>query len=235
MRDERIGPRDEGERDRRGGGTSVRIWSRLEQSGRRGLAAVAVTLVAVSTSAVWPMAIARAEPAREAPTDGLRVPRASTAPEDKKRGGVSEEPDLGSLLELPSGFGAVESEPTVAGSGEAEWRRRFRTGRASLTDARTRLAATKRELDSLAGEGGGQWNVAPSIGAAAGGAGAQGRDTPLSFKLRQQLKRDREAVEQAEKELRRLHIEAELAGVPRSWRGQDDPPVSTEPGEIPLR
>ena len=152
-----------------------------------------------------------------------------------KRGGASEEPDLGSLLELPSGFGAVESEPTVAGSGEAEWRRRFRTSRASVNEARRQLAATKGELDSLAGEGGGsQWNVAPAIGGALGGGGAQGRDTPLSFKLRQQLKRDREAVDQAEKDLRRLQIEADLAGVPRSWRGQDDLPDSAAPREISL-
>jgi hypothetical protein len=191
-------------------------------------------MVGISTSAVWPITIARAEPAREASTDALRVPRSSPGPEDK-RGGASGEPDLGSLLELPSGFGAIESEPTVAGSGEAEWRRRFRTGRERLNEARTTLATTKRELDALADEGGSQWNVAPAIGGAlGGGAGAQGRDTPLSFKLRQQLKRDREAVEQAEKELRRLQIEADLAGVPSSWRGQGDPAVSAEPREISL-
>ena len=103
-----------------------------------------------------------------------------------------------------------------------------------MNEARTKLAATKRELDSVAVDGGSQWNVAPAIGAAGGGQGAQGRDTPLSFKLRQQLKRNREAVEQAEKALRRLQIEADLAGVPRSWRGQDDPPVSSGPREIPL-
>lgn len=213
----------------------MRVWSVLEQSGRRGLAAVAIA-VAASTSAIWPITIARAEPAREAPTDALRVPRSGTVPDDKarRRGGASEEPDLDSLLELPSGFGAVESGPTVAGSGEAEWRRRFRTGRERLNEARTKLATTKRELDSLASEGGSQWNVAPAIGAAVGGPGAQGRDTPLSFKLRQQLKQDREAVEEAEKELRRLQIEADLAGVPRSWRGQGDPAVSAEPREISL-
>jgi len=128
----------------------------------------------------------------------------------------------------------VESEPTVAGSGEAEWRRRFRRGRETLNEARTQLVATKRELDSLAGEGGSQWNVAPAIGGGAGGGGPQGRETPLSFKLRQQLKRNREAVEEAEKEMRRLQIEADLAGVPKSWRGQEDPSISTGPREISL-
>jgi len=216
----------------------VRLWSGLGRSDRVRLFAAAWMAMGIAAiGAVWSISSARAEtPA--APAETLRVPRASPGPErpkpDQTGNEAVEEPGLDALLELPQGFGTVESEPAVAGSGEAEWRRRFRAGRDRLKEARTKLAATKRELDALAVEDGGQWNVGPAIGAALGGEGAQGRDTPLSFKLRQQLKQDREAVEQAEKELRRLQIEADLAGVPRSWRGREQPSVSSEPREISL-
>ena len=54
-----------------------------------------------------------------------------------------------------------------------------------------------------------------------GGSGGGPSASPLSFKLRQKLKEDRESLEEAERALRELRIEADLAGVPLDWRGDD--------------
>jgi len=102
----------------------------------------------------------------------------------------------------------------VAGASEDEWRRRFSRAEKAIVDAQAELAETRRELDGLAESGGSsQWSVAPP-----GAAGADQSTSPLSFKLRQELQRNREALDAAEKALRELKIEADLAGVPADWR-----------------
>jgi hypothetical protein len=70
-------------------------------------------------------------------------------------------------------------------------------------------------LDGVAGQGGSsQWSVAPP-----GTTGPSNTSTsPLSFRLRQQLRGDRDSIESAEKAMRELRIEADLAGVPENWR-----------------
>jgi hypothetical protein len=85
-----------------------------------------------------------------------------------------------------------------------------------LSAARDALEATKLELDGIALQGSGtQWSIAPP-----GGGAAAPTSSPLSFKLRQELKQNRLELEDADKALRKLQIEADLAGVPRSWRGE---------------
>ncbi len=131
-----------------------------------------------------------------------------------------EEPRLDDLLQLPSGYGRASR--SVAGAGEAEWRRRFRESQDAVLSARSSLEETKRELDSLALEGGSsQWQVAPPGAAGADGGGAASSNSPLSFRLRQELKRQREQLDEANKALRELRIEADLAGVPQGWRGDE--------------
>lgn len=123
------------------------------------------------------------------------------------------EPGLDDLLRLPSDFETKEAAPPVAGVSEDEWKGRFTRAEKAIGDARDSLAATRRELDGLAETGGAsQWSVAPP------GAQGQQSTSPLSFKLRQQLVRNREALDAAEKALRDLRIEADLAGVPSDWR-----------------
>ena len=134
-------------------------------------------------------------------------------------------PGLDDLLKLPSGFETREAAPPVAGASEEEWRRRFVRAEKAIVEARETLTETRRELDGLAGTGGSsQWSVAPP------GASGQGAEStsPLSFKLRQELVRNREALDQAEKALRELRIEADLAGVPPEWRV-----VAADPGATP--
>jgi hypothetical protein len=137
-------------------------------------------------------------------------------------------PGLDALLKLPSGYNNQPLPQSVAGASEKEWRRRFRVTRSALDEARETLEATKRELDGVAFESGGsQWSVAPPGG---GGGGAPSQSTsPLSFKLRQALKASRIELEAAERSLRELEIEANLAGVPVAWRGTSAEAGSTPP------
>jgi len=122
-----------------------------------------------------------------------------------------------SLFQLPDGF--ITTAPrSVAGASESEWRRRFKDADSGLSEARASLESTKRELDGVAvGGSSSQWSVAPPGGGNSGAGPAS--TSPLSFRLRQQLREDRERIETTEKAVRELRIEADLAGVPESWRG----------------
>lgn len=132
---------------------------------------------------------------------------------------------LDDLLKLPSGFMTREAERPVAGASEDEWRRRFSRAEQAIGDAREALAETRRELDGLSGTGGAsQWSVAPP-----GASGQDNSTSPLSFKLRQDLVRNREALEAAERALRELKIEADLAGVPAAWRVVASSPNPPQP------
>jgi hypothetical protein len=169
----------------------------------------------ISALLLAPAAAQEGDPVSESPPADepeLRIERRS--PKGRPAG---EGPGLDALLQLPSGF-KTDQPDAVAGAGELEWRRRFRKAEDALAEARTSLAATKRELDEAAGGGGSsQWSIAPP-GAGTGGGETSAANSPLSFKLRQQLRDDRERIEKAEKDLRELRIEADLAGVPQSWR-----------------
>lgn len=138
-------------------------------------------------------------------------------------GAQSGDPGLDALLQLPDRYRDLGTGArSVAGASEDEWRRRFGRAKTELLESRAGLEQTKRELDSMA-EGGGasQWSVAPP-----GGSGSGGPSTsPLSFKLRQELKRNRERLEEADRRLRELEIQADLAGVPPDWRGEPVPPA----------
>lgn len=149
------------------------------------------------------------------------------APDDEaleippRRAAAEGAPSLDALLQLPSGF-VADSARSVGGVGEAEWRRRFDKAIDELRKAQASLESTQRQLDDVAGTGGSsQWAVAPPGASNSGGASTG----PLSFKLRQELARNRERLDEAEKALRELRIEADLAGVPAAWRGDADVPM----------
>lgn len=116
---------------------------------------------------------------------------------------------LDRLLDLPESLDyGVERR---AGATPGEWRERFREAERSLSDARAELAASEAELATL-GEDSEGWALAPP------GAGAKNQDAPLSYQLRMQIRRQRDEVERAERRLRELQIEANLANVPPDWR-----------------
>lgn len=130
--------------------------------------------------------------------------------EDAQAGeGGSETPvRLERLLELPSSI-----DYTVERRGSAtrgEWRERFRETRASLDHARTALEKAQRELEGMA-EDSEAWQLAPP-------GATEATNAPLSYRLRQEIRRQRAEVRRAEQRLRELEVEAELAGVPPDWR-----------------
>jgi len=140
------------------------------------------------------------------------------APGDGAKG-----PGLDALLHVPSDYLAPRGR-TIGGVGEPEWRRRFAQVHKQLRGAQSALDEIKASLDE-ASEGGGssQWAVAPP-GVSNAGAGGP-TNSPLSFRLRQELLRKREDLEAAERSLRDLRIEADLVGVPVDWRGDRDVPL----------
>jgi len=154
----------------------------------------------------------------------LNVPGHATS----RTGAGGGEPGLDDLLRLPSDFNPRQSTARpVAGASEDEWKQRFARAEKAIGEAKETLAATRRELDGVAETGGSsQWSVAPP--GASGGGGPT--TSPLSFKLRQELQRNREALDEAEKALRELRIEADLAGVPPEWRVvASTPPPAPDP------
>jgi hypothetical protein len=185
-------------------------------------------LVLAWTLTVGAVADAQAPPGQDAPVaddpvEVLDVPGRSATP---RTGRGSSGPGLDDLLRLPSDFTANKaSERPVAGASEDEWRRRFSGAEKAIGEARETLIKTKRELDGMAESGGAnQWSVAPP------GASGQQTTSPLSFKLRQELARNRATLEEAEKALRELRIEADLAGVPAAWRVvASNPPAPPTP------
>lgn len=115
---------------------------------------------------------------------------------------------LDDLLALPSGYEAVVERH--AGASEAEWRARFAQARQKLEDAKGLLAKAEAELDRVS-ETSSSWQVA-----APGSSDPQ--TSPLSLRLRSEVRAHRRAIDIAQRELRDLDVQADLASVPQEWR-----------------
>ena len=83
-----------------------------------------------------------------------------------------------------------------------------------------KLAGAQAELEKLAA-GSESWQVA-----APGGATAGSDTGPLSFSLRQEIRRSREELDQKQQVLSELRIEANLAGVSPEWIGEGEAPAA---------
>jgi hypothetical protein len=144
--------------------------------------------------------------------------RGEDAPQPKPTSEAAAEPaaprapvDLDRLLRLPDSI-QYDMEKK-GGLGRGEWRARFREARQDLEGARAALARSQAELEKVADGGqGGAWNFTPP------GVNADTSDAPLDYRLRMEIKKQREEVEGAEKRLLDLEVEADLAGVPEDWR-----------------
>jgi hypothetical protein len=127
-------------------------------------------------------------------------------------------PGLDQLLKLP---GDLEFDvERRGGRTRSEWIARFDEARSSLESARQALAEAQERLSRVAGRKD-NWNMAPPglpVEAAEGGG-----DT---HRLREDVRLRRAEIERAEARLRELDIEASLAGLPPSWRGQGTDPSS---------
>lgn len=117
--------------------------------------------------------------------------------------------DLGRLLRLPDSY--RQSSGNRRGVKRAEWENRFEIVRLDLSSSVQALAKAQSDLAEAA-DGSSAWAVA------APGATPNPENTPLSYKLRQEIRRQRELIERSERKLRSLEIEADLADVPQQWR-----------------
>lgn len=123
--------------------------------------------------------------------------------------------ELDRLLKLPDAR-SLEAPVRRGGATRREWQARFQTALDELEQARSALASAQHELEELAGQSE-QWQ----IGAPGADPGAAA-NSPLSYRLRQEIRRQREEVERSERRLRELEVEARLAGVPEEWQKVDD-------------
>jgi hypothetical protein len=125
------------------------------------------------------------------------------------------------LFRLPSDSHARPSEG--AALDRKRWEERFAEVRGDLDGARAQLAKAQSDLESIA-------HKTDSWQMAAPGAQPTAENSPVSYKLRQDIRRYREEVDHAERRLRDLEVEASLAGVPADWR---QPPTHVDAAPAP--
>lgn len=119
--------------------------------------------------------------------------------------------ELDRLLKLPSA--PVKVSPERAGSAsKSEWRSRFTSARLERDAAQTALDTAMEKVGEAAGDTE-SWQIAPP-----GSAAQATSDAPLNYQLRQEIRRQRDELTRAERHLQELTVEADLAGVPASWR-----------------
>jgi hypothetical protein len=120
-----------------------------------------------------------------------------------------------------------DSAPAPAQGGAAldrkRWEERFAAVRGELDGARASLAKAQTDLEALA-------HKTDSWQMAAPGAQPTSENSPVSYKLRQDIRQHREEVGRAERRLRELEVEASLAGVPPEWQ---KPAVHTDAAPAP--
>ena len=116
---------------------------------------------------------------------------------------------LDRLLTLPSALPLESSEH--GGLNRAEWSSRFAEAEAGVEAARVGLDESLGRLSEMVGKSG-NWKVA------APGVQVDPNDnSPVNYGLKQEIRRKREDVVRAERKVRDLIVEANLAGVPENW------------------
>jgi len=132
---------------------------------------------------------------------------------------------LDRLFKIPSSVAAPALEPRRGGKTRAEWQARFQQAQADLDKARTALEDSRKQMEAIAPDNG--WSMsAPGLP-----VDPQPSEKSVDFKLRQQIRRQREDVEHAERRQQELAIEANLAEVPEEWRHAAD--ASEAKGKAP--
>ena len=139
----------------------------------------------------------------------LVVPLVAAAAADVEAEPPPKSVTLDQLLTLPSAL-PVESGQR-GGLTRAEWSSRFAEAEAEVETAQADLDESLDRLSELVGKTS-NWKVAaPGVQAAASD------NSPVNYGLRQEIQRNREDVVRAERKLRDLIVEANLAGVPENW------------------
>jgi hypothetical protein len=115
---------------------------------------------------------------------------------------------LDKLLKLPA---SVEYDMEKRGGAtRTEWKSRFKEASADLASAKKDLDAVVGKLEKAA-EGADSWRFVPP----GGDVTAENQE---NIRLRQDVTRKREEVARAEKRVRDLEVEGNLASVPDDWR-----------------
>jgi hypothetical protein len=168
--------------------SSLRWWNVLEWAG----ITILIVLVGRASAGEEPMAPA---PAPSRPPEPAAQPAPPVA--------------YDALFRLPD-----ENTPHPTGGAPLDrkrWEERFATVRGELDGARNQLTKAQADLEALA-------HKTESWQMAAPGAQRTAENSPVSYKLRQDIRQYREDVDRAERRLRELEVEASLAGVPAEWR-----------------
>jgi hypothetical protein len=117
---------------------------------------------------------------------------------------------LESLLKLPSSWSG--SEVKRQGLSAGQWRARFSELAEERLAVEQGVEEARDELDGMVEGGtGGPWQMAAP--------GSNNTEvTPMSFKHRELIRDGKEQLTNIRRRERSLHIEAEIAGVPSTWR-----------------
>jgi hypothetical protein len=129
--------------------------------------------------------------------------------------------ELDRLLKLPAGL--EMDTHTRGGSSKAQWRTRYDEARRAVAEAEKALDATRAKLEDVAGESSAWKMGAPGLGNVETSSPSEG---PLDYQLSTEMRRNREELERAKRQLAELDVEANLAGVPEDWRGSQPPPAA---------
>jgi len=162
---------------------------------------------------IWPLAAALlgALVAAGLPAAGADQPDPPSVPLDR-------------LLKLPSSTPVHSRVEKHGGSTRSQWQARFEKAREERETARLALEEVRAQLEDASD--GDAWKMtAPGLGGA-----AMPSETPLDFKLSQDLKRSREELARTERQIQDLEVEANLAGVPEDWCRPDVPEGAGEEG-----
>jgi hypothetical protein len=140
--------------------------------------------------------------------EGTPPPTPGADPEPESASPAAE-PDLGldRLLRVPRS--SVDAPELRGGKDRAAWEAEFTEARQELDTLERRIEETQTKLREASPD---DWAFSPT------GGGAP--SDPEVLKLRASLKRDRQSLEAARQRLREIEVEASLAGVPDSWRGE---------------
>jgi chromosome segregation ATPase len=139
----------------------------------------------------------------------LVVPLVAAAAVDAEAEPRPKSVTLDQLLTLPSAL-PLESGQR-GGLTRAEWSSRFAAAEAEVETAKADLAESLDRLSELVGKTS-NWKVA-----APGVQAGPSENSPVNYGLSQEIQQNREDVTRAERKLRALSVEANLAGVPENW------------------
>jgi len=140
---------------------------------------------------------------------GLSI-SAARAQQPERDAEPPQEISIDRLLRLPDSY--VAGGERRGGATRQQWRKRFDEARARVETLRLELARAQHELEGMAGTTG-QWQAA-----APGGGTPDHQTQTVSYKLRQAIREQRDALTGAERALRDLSVQADLADVPQAWR-----------------